>query len=69
MARECSIHGVLLLGAPPNELHEIHSALIAGMENGTLRPIVGRKFTLAEAPQAHIAVMESGAHGKIVLVP
>jgi len=37
------------------------------LENGTLRPVIGKEFPLAEAAQAHRAVMESGALGKIVL--
>ena len=48
---------------------EIHAALRAGLENGALRPILSREIPLAEAPRAHEAVMESGAHGKIVLIP
>lgn len=69
MAKEATIKGVLLLGASEHELATLHAALIAGLENGTLRPIVGRTFPLAEAPQSHKAVMEPGAHGKIVLLP
>jgi NADPH2:quinone reductase len=34
-----------------------------------LRPVVGKSFPLAEAAKAHEAVMESGAYGKIVLIP
>jgi len=48
---------------------EIHAALIAGLANGTLNPVVGREIPLAEAARAHEAVMEPGALGKIVLVP
>ena len=43
----------------------IHAALVAGLENGTLRPVIGKELPLAEAPQAHRAVMEPGAFGKI----
>jgi NADPH:quinone reductase-like Zn-dependent oxidoreductase len=32
-----------------------------------LRPIVGREFPLEDAPEAHQAVMEQGAKGKVVL--
>jgi NADPH2:quinone reductase len=46
----------------------IHAALVAGLENGTLRPVIGKEFPLAEAAQAHRAVMEPGARGKIILV-
>ena len=47
----------------------IHAALVAGLENGTLRPLIAKEFALDEAAQAHRAVMEPGALGKIVLVP
>jgi NADPH2:quinone reductase len=49
-------------------LASIHAALVAGLENGTLRPVIGKEFPLADAAEAHRAVMESGAIGKIVLV-
>ncbi len=68
MARDAAILGVMRDNATPRELAGIHDALIAGLANGTLRPVVGREFPLAEAAQAHRAVMEPGAHGKIVLV-
>ena len=45
------------------EFVEIHAALIAGLANGTLNPVVGREIPLAEAPRAHEAVMEPGALG------
>jgi NADPH2:quinone reductase len=48
-------------------LASIHAALVAGLEDGTLRPVIGKEFSLAEAAEAHRAVMESGAIGKIVL--
>jgi NADPH:quinone reductase len=69
MARDASILGMALLNATAPELTSIHAALAAGLENGTLRPIVGRQLPLADAPRAHHAVMEPGAYGKIVLVP
>ena len=36
------------------------AALFAGLENRTLRPIVGREFPLAEAAPAHEAVTARG---------
>jgi NADPH2:quinone reductase len=39
-----------------------------GLDAGALRPVVGRELPLAEAPEAHRAVMSPGASGKIVLV-
>ncbi len=69
MAREADIRGVMLFGASPEEFHAMHAAIYAGLEAGTLRPVVGERFALADAPKAHEAVMKpSGAQGKIVLV-
>jgi NADPH2:quinone reductase len=47
---------------------EIHAAIIAGLSNGTLNPVIGREMPLAEAARAHDVLMEPGALGKIVLV-
>ncbi|MBA3710999.1 MAG: NADPH:quinone reductase [Pyrinomonadaceae bacterium] len=69
MGRDASILGMTIMNGLPQELQSIHAALVAGLENGTLRPVVGREMSLADAPRAHIAVMEPGAHGKIVLLP
>ena len=38
-----------------------------GLANGTLNPVVGREFPLADAGKAHEAVLEAGAYGKIVI--
>lgn len=69
MSREADIRGMTLFGATESDLAEIHAAISEGLENGSLRPVVGREFPLAEASRAHQAVMETGAFGKIVLVP
>jgi len=45
------------------------AAIAAGLENGALRPIVGKELPLKDAPQAHFDVMAPGAFGKIVLIP
>ena len=69
MQRDADIRGMILPNTPPAELASIHAALVVGLENGTLRPVIGKEFPLADAAGAHRAVMESGAMGKIVLVP
>jgi len=69
MMRRASIHAFTLWGATEAEEKEIHAGLIAGLENGTLRPIVGKELPLAEAARAHKEILEPGAFGKIVLVP
>jgi NADPH2:quinone reductase len=69
MAREASILGMLLFNVTDADAAGIHAALYAGFENGTLRPVIGRELPLSEAPQAHQALAEGRAHGKIVLKP
>lgn len=69
MIRGAAILGMILWSVSPQDLASIHAALIAGLENGTLRPIIGQEIPLAEAPRAHRAVMEPGAYGKIALIP
>ena len=69
MGRDAAILGMTLFNASEQEMASIHAALFAGLENGTLRPVVGQEIPLAEAPRAHVAVMEPGAYGKIVLIP
>jgi NADPH2:quinone reductase len=69
MQRDLSILGLTLMNATKEELVGIHAALVAGLESGTLNPVVGREMPLADAPRAHRAVMEPGAYGKIILIP
>ncbi len=69
MMRRGSIHAFTLWGVTEAEEKEIHAGIIAGLENGTLRPVVGQEMPLADAPRAHEAVLAPGAYGKIVLVP
>jgi NADPH2:quinone reductase len=69
MARRGSIHAFTLWAVTETEEREIHAGLIAGMSNGTLRPVVGTELPLAGAVRAHKEVMESRAFGKIVLIP
>lgn len=69
MARAASIIGMSLMHASAQERRSIHAALVTGLENGTLQPVVGKEFPLAKAAQAHDFVLESSTYGKIVLIP
>ena len=70
MGREADIRGVTLMNTSEQEFKTMHAALVAGLENGTLRPVIGQRIPLVEAARAHVEIMKpSGAHGKIVLVP
>lgn len=69
MARDASVIGMTLFNVSEPELTSIHAALVAGLENGSLRPVIGQEIPLADAARAHHAVMEPGSYGKIVLIP
>ena len=69
MGKDAAILGMTLFNATRAEFHEIHAGLTAGLENGTLTPVVARELPLADAVKSHVSVMEPGAQGKIVLVP
>ena len=69
MGREASILGMTLYNATRKELAGMHAAFVAGLENGTLKPVVSREMPLNEAAFAHHAVMEASTLGKIVLLP
>ncbi len=68
MLRRASARGFTLWAITPEEEADIHAGLLAGLENGTLRPVVGKELPLAEAARAHQEILEPGAAGKIVLV-
>jgi NADPH2:quinone reductase len=67
MMRDADIRGMLLFNVDAKEKASIHAALGASLENGTLAPVVGEEFPLAEAARAHEKIMAPGAHGNIVL--
>jgi NADPH2:quinone reductase len=69
MGKDATIAGLSLWNASAADLASIMAALTAGLANGTLKPVVGREFKLADAATAHKAVLEPGAYGKIVLLP
>jgi NADPH2:quinone reductase len=69
MNKDAAILGMALFHASPAQLAGIHAALVEGMRNGSLRPVVGQELPLAQAARAHEAVLEGGHHGKVVLIP
>jgi len=69
MRRDAVILGMVLMNASEQDISRIHTALGAGLENGLLRPVIGKEFPLSEAPRAHHEIMESVAYGKIILIP
>jgi len=69
MGKDAAVMGMLLFNTSPSDLASIHAGIVAGLASGTLNPVVSREIPLGEAPEAHTAVLEPGALGKIVLVP
>ena len=69
MNKNAAILGVALFHASPAQLVGIHGALVEGLRNGSLRPVIHEELPLAQASKAHEAVMQNGHVGKIVLVP
>jgi NADPH2:quinone reductase len=69
MSKDVSVFGLALWGIPAVEIRRAHEAIIAGLERGTLNPVVGTEMPLRDAAKAHQQVMEPGARGKIVLIP
>ncbi|MGD9561677.1 MAG: NADPH:quinone reductase [Pyrinomonadaceae bacterium] len=69
MTKDATIHGMSLFNSPQHAREEIHLAIFNGLSDGSLRPQVNRTFSLAEAPAAHHAIMESKAAGKMIIKP
>jgi NADPH2:quinone reductase len=69
MMKEIDIRGIALWNSTPAQMRPIMADILAGVADGSLRPIIGREMKLAEAAAAHVAVLQPGAYGKIVLVP
>lgn len=69
MMKELDIRGIALWNVTAEQIAPIMKDIIEGVADGTLRPIIGREMPLAEAAASHVAVLEPGAHGKLVLVP
>ncbi len=69
MIKELDIRGIALWNATPEQVQPMMKDILAGVAAGALRPIIGREMPLAEAATAHLAVLQPGAYGKIVLIP
>ena len=67
MGRRASIRAFTLWVITVAEEADIHAGLFAGLEDGSLRPVVGKELPLAEAARARKEILEPGSAGKIVL--
>ena len=48
MSRQADVRGMSLMNATDVELHRVHAALGASLQNGTLRPVVGSVLPLRD---------------------
>lgn len=68
MGKSLTVTGLSFWNLSDDELTRAHAAVAAGLESGTLTPVVGVELPLADAARAHEMVLRAGARGKIVLV-
>ena len=69
MMKELDIRGIALWNATPEQVKPMMQDILAGVAEGAIRPIIGREMPLAAAAAAHVAVLQPGSYGKIVVVP
>jgi NADPH2:quinone reductase len=43
------------------------AAVVGGVDQGWINPIVGKEYPLEKAPEAHLDIIEGKAKGKMVL--
>lgn len=69
MMKDLDVRGLALFNGTRAQMEAIMTDLLAGLADGSLRPVVGREMALVDAGKSHEAVLEPGAFGKIVLLP
>lgn len=69
MTKDLTVRGMSLWNMTEAEREHVHADLGKGFADGTLKPLIGARFPLAEAFKAHAAILAPGARGKIVLIP
>jgi NADPH2:quinone reductase len=57
-----------LFNVPAEELAQTYARIGEALQDGTLKPVVGREFPLEDAAEAHRTLFDERAHGKIVLI-
>jgi NADPH2:quinone reductase len=69
MQRDATILSMMMPNASEIEIASIHALIVAGLANGSLKPVINQELPLKDAPRAHELLMQPGAYGKIVLIP
>lgn len=70
MGKETSIIGAAMFASTPEEWQATAEAVIKGVEDGWLDPVMDRTYPLADAKAAHHDIINSkGAKGRLVINP
>jgi len=71
MMKRSDIRGLALGTIDEEEKREIIEAIQSGLQEGYLKPIIWKIYSLHDAPKSHHEIIntESGAKGKIILKP
>jgi NADPH2:quinone reductase len=67
MGKESAVLGTTLWSTTPDEYRQIHAGLEGALASHALDPLVGRELPLGHAQEAHRAILQDRAVGKIVL--
>jgi NADPH:quinone reductase-like Zn-dependent oxidoreductase len=67
MTNEAIVTGMAFINPSADLLYEIHHGLSAFIASGAIKAILGDKFILEEAGQAHENVMETSGNGRTIL--
>jgi len=59
LGKEIRVIGILVLDITDEELREAGTAVVKGLENGTLDPIIDKEYSMEQAPASHKDIMES----------
>ncbi|WP_162256295.1 NADPH:quinone reductase [Arthrobacter sp. Soil736] len=67
MVAEADIRGTALWNMTPADFEDAYSALDSVLRSSAIRPVIGKRFPLADAAEAHRFITTSRAAGKVVL--
>jgi len=68
IGNEAKVVGVSILDLPNDELTEAGTAIVRGLANGHLIPIIDKEYSMDNAAVAHKEIIESsGAKGKLII--
>lgn len=66
MSNEATVTGMAFTQPTPETMYEITHGVTALIDSKFLKPVIGRKFTLDEGPEAHKHLMESSGDGRTI---